>query len=227
MSGSPPDAAAPAKPGPAPSAPARTASAGRLLHAVCRGCAALGVVVLFACALLTVVDIVRRAAVGESITGLVDLTQLMVMVSVFLWLPYVFEQRANIEVDLLFGRLPRGARRWLDRLWPLAGAAFLLAAAWHAGRAALQALEYGDGSATLGMPMTWFWAPVLFGTVLAAVVCVVQTVRSLSDPQAGAMPHDPGLRSGAVSHDADLRAASALPDASPRAASAPPERDAP
>ncbi|MBN9460652.1 MAG: TRAP transporter small permease [Burkholderiales bacterium] len=163
-----------------------------LLHRLCRWCATLGVAILLVCAALTVLDIVRRLLVGESITGLVDLTQLLVMTSVFLWIPYAFECRANIEVDLLFDRLPAFARRWLDRLWPLAGALFLVFAVWHSGRAAMQVLEYGDSSPTLGVPMIWYWAPVLFGTVLAAIVCTVQFVRALLDPQAGAVQQGPG-----------------------------------
>lgn len=155
------------------------------LHRLCRGLAAIGVVILFVCALLTVADILGRRLFEWTVPGMVDLTQLLVMNAVFLWIPYVFERRANVEVDLLFERLPRVARRWLDRSWPLLGAAFLLVAAWYAGRTALQVLEYGDSSQTIGVPMIWYWAPVLFGTVLAAIVCVIQFAQAMADPQAG------------------------------------------
>ena len=155
------------------------------LHRLCRWLAAIGVAILLVCALLTVADIVGRRLFGSTIPGMVDLTQLLVMNAVFLWIPYVFECRANVEVDLLFERLPGAARRWLERLWPVLGAAFLLVAAWYAGRTALQVFEYGDSSQTIGVPMIWYWAPVLFGTVLAAIVCVVQFAQSMADPEAG------------------------------------------
>ena len=145
---------------------------GAVLHRVCRYGAALGVGVLMLCALVTVVDVVSRRTIGLSVPGLIDLTQLLVMSSVFLCIPYAFEQRANVEVDLLFDRLPRVARAFLAVLWPLAGAAFLLTVAWQVTRAASQVLEYGETSPTLALPMIWYWVPILLGVLLAAVVCV-------------------------------------------------------
>lgn len=83
------------------------------LLAFCRACASIGVVILVGCALLTVADVVLRRVNGEAIPGMVDITQLMVMTGVFLCIPFVFEQRANVEVELLYDRLPSAARRGL------------------------------------------------------------------------------------------------------------------
>lgn len=146
----------------------------------CRRLSGLGVAILLACALLTVADIVGRRVFGHSIPGMVDLTQLLVMTAVFLWIPYVFERRANVEVDLLFERLPQFVQAALDRLWLLFGAAFLVVVAWYSGRAALQVFDYGDSSQTIGVPMILYWAPILFGTVLATIVCLVQFVQPVS-----------------------------------------------
>ena len=67
--------------------------------------------------------------------------------------------------------------------WSLLGAAFLLTVAWHVGRAAAQVLEYGESSPTLALPMIWYWVPILFGTVLAAVVCIRQVLRPIPQSQ--------------------------------------------
>lgn len=151
-----------------------------LLHRVCRACAAVGVAILLVCALITVADIISRRTWGLSVPGLIDLTQLLVMSSVFLCIPFTFEQRANVEVDLLFNRLPLAARRVLAAVWSLLGAAFLLIVAWYVGRAAAQVHEYGETSPTLNVPMIWYWVPILVGTILAAVVCIHQLVRPLT-----------------------------------------------
>jgi TRAP-type C4-dicarboxylate transport system permease small subunit len=151
------------------------------LHRLCRGCASVGIAILLACALLTVADILSRRLLGLSVPGLIDLTQLLVMASVFLCIPYAFERRANVEVDLLFQRLPAGVRTPLAVLWAALGAAFLLAVAWNVGRAAAQVLEYGESSPTIALPMIWYWVPILFGTILAAVVCLRQ-MFSPADP---------------------------------------------
>jgi TRAP-type C4-dicarboxylate transport system permease small subunit len=155
-------------------------SARGFLHRFCRGCASLGVVILLACAGLTVADILGRRLLGLSVPGLIDLTQLLVMASVFLCIPFAFEQRANVEVDLLFEQLPRAVRHALAVCWSILGALFLLLVAWHVGRAAAQVLEYGESSATLAVPMIWYWVPILFGTVLAAIVCIHQLLHPTS-----------------------------------------------
>jgi TRAP-type C4-dicarboxylate transport system permease small subunit len=117
-----------------------------------------------------------------SVPGLIDLTQLLVMASVFLCIPFAFEQRANVEVDLLFQQLPPAARNALAICWSLLGAVFLLLVAWHVGRAAAQVLAYRESSATLAVPMIWYWVPILFGTVLAAIVCIHQVLRPTPHP---------------------------------------------
>ena len=162
-----------------------------LLHRICKACATLGVLLLLACALVTVADVVCRRTINWSIPGLVDLTQQLVMSSVFLCIPFAFERRANVEVDLLFVRLPAAVRSTLAVLWPLLGAAFLLAAAWHAGKAANQVLEYGETSPTLNVPMIGYWIPVLFGTILAAVVCLVHVLRPAAAEAHGAASSNP------------------------------------
>jgi TRAP-type C4-dicarboxylate transport system permease small subunit len=153
-----------------------------LMHRICRLCAAAGVALLLACALLTVADILARRLLGLSMPGLIDLTQLLIMASVFLCIPFAFERRANVEVDLLYGRLPAAARRLLAAAWSLLSAAFLLTVAWHVARAALQVLEYAESSPTIAIPMIWYWVPILFGTVLAAIVCIHQLLRRSRHP---------------------------------------------
>ena len=137
------------------------------LERFCRLCAALGVVVLLACALVTVVDIVGRRAVGWSLPGLIDLSQLLVMTSVFLCIPYTFARRANVEVDLIQSRLPAALRTALAVAWALASAAFLAAATWQAGVAASQVLApYAPALARavlvagMGLHLV-FWAVVI------------------------------------------------------------------
>jgi TRAP-type C4-dicarboxylate transport system permease small subunit len=154
--------------------PAGSGSGASVLQRLCRASAAAGVAVLLGCALVTAADIVGRKTVGWSLPGLIDLSQLLVMTSVFLCIPYTFERRANIEVDLVHGRLPARVRTVLAVVWSLASAAFLAAVTWHAGAAAAQVIGYGERSPTLGWPMVLYWLPVVLGCAAAAAVCIVQ-----------------------------------------------------
>ena len=74
-------------------------------------------------------------------------------------------------------RLPEVLRSGLSRLWSLVSALFLVAIAWYVGIAASQVLEYGDRSPTVAIPMIWYWAPILFGTIVSTLVCLLQLVR--------------------------------------------------
>lgn len=47
-------------------------------------------------------------------------------------------------------------------------------------------LEYGDRSPTVAIPMIWYWAPILFGTIVSTVVCVLQLLHSLLERTEGA-----------------------------------------
>lgn len=152
------------------------------MHRVCRLCAAAGVLLLLACALLTVADILGRRLLGWSLPGLIDLTQLLIMGSVFLCIPFAFERRANVEVDLLYGRLPAPLRRLLAAAWLVLSAGFLLVVAWQVAQAAAQVIEYAESSPTIAIPMIWYWVPILFGTILAAIVCIHQLLRRSTHP---------------------------------------------
>ncbi|MGE0808327.1 MAG: TRAP transporter small permease [Burkholderiaceae bacterium] len=152
----------------------RAGGAGRRLHVLCRAAAVLGVGTLFLCALVTVIDVLFRRSVGWTVPGMVDLTQLLVMIGVFLCIPLTFEQRANVEVDLLFERLPAGAQRWASTLWSLLGAVFLALIVWYGAGAALQVHGYGDRSPTLNAPMLWYWLPLLIGIALSLLICLHQ-----------------------------------------------------
>ena len=68
-----------------------------------------------------------------------------------------------------------------------ASAAFLLAVAWNVGRSAAQVLEYGESSPTIALPMIWYWVPILFGTLLAAFVCL-RHMLAPADPQSQQKP---------------------------------------
>ena len=175
-----------------------------LLQTVSRWGAALGIAVLFGCAAITVVDIVSRRTIGLSLPGLIDLTQLLVMTSMFLCIPYTFQMRANVDVDLIHKRLSPALQRGLDALWGLLSAAWLLAVVGYAGAAALQVLEYGETSPTLAVPMVAYWLPILIGCLLAAIICLWQA----ASPAGAAAPTADAAATTAA-------AASAMPAAAP------------
>lgn len=141
------------------------------LETFTRRCAYVGVSLLLLCAVLNVGDIATRRLTHFSLTGMVDITQLMVMACAFMCIPYTFMREAHIDVDFITTHLPPRINSALLGVWSLAGAGFMAAVTWYAGVAAMQAYVNNDQSTTIGIPIVWYWVPLLFGCVLSVLAC--------------------------------------------------------
>ena len=141
------------------------------LETFTRRCTYAGVSLLLMCAMLNVGDIATRRLTTWNLTGIVDITQLMVMACAFMCIPYTFMREAHIDVDFITTHLPPRINSALMGLWSLAGALFMAAVTWYAGVAALQAYVNNDQSTTIGIPIVWYWVPLLFGCVLSVLAC--------------------------------------------------------
>ena len=141
------------------------------LETFTRRCTYAGVSLLLMCAVLNVGDIATRRLTTWNLTGIVDITQLMVMACAFMCIPYTFMREAHIDVDFITTHLPPRINSALMGLWSLAGALFMAAVTWYAGVAALQAYVNNDQSTTIGIPIVWYWVPLLFGCVLSVLAC--------------------------------------------------------
>ena len=141
------------------------------LETFTRRCTYAGVSLLLMCAVLNVGDIATRRLTTWNLTGIVDITQLMVMACAFMCIPYTFMREAHIDVDFITTHLPPRINSALLGVWSLAGALFMAAVTWYAGVAALQAYVNNDQSTTIGIPIVWYWVPLLFGCVLSVLAC--------------------------------------------------------
>jgi TRAP-type C4-dicarboxylate transport system permease small subunit len=126
-----------------------------------------------------IVDIATRKSVGFSILGMVDLNQLAQMACVFLVLPLAFLHESHITVDFITDRLPRRARAGIQAASALLGAALLAAILWHSVGQALIQFRQGDRSQTLGIPMLWYWAPLVAGVALSVLAVLLVAARAL------------------------------------------------
>ncbi|MBL8382840.1 MAG: TRAP transporter small permease [Burkholderiales bacterium] len=155
------------------------------LETFTRRAAYAGVGLLLLCALLNVADIATRRTINLNVTGMVDITQLLVMACAFLSIPYTFMREAHIDVDFLVNRLPARGRAALFALWSAVGAAFMSAVSWNAAQAALQAWTNNDQSTTIGIPMICYWAPLIAGCVLSVMSCAALSLRHAARALAG------------------------------------------
>lgn len=147
------------------------------LETFTRRCAYAGVSLLLLCAAFNVGDIATRRSINLSIVGMVDVTQLMVMSCAFLCIPFTFMREAHIDVDFVVDHFSARLREAVMGLWSLTGAIFMGIVTWFAGVAALQAYANNDQSTTIGVPIVWYWMPLLFGCALSMLACAALTVR--------------------------------------------------
>ncbi len=123
------------------------------------------------------VDISTRKTLGFSILGTIDLMQLAQVACVFLVLPLVFLRESHISVDFVTARLPPRLRAAVEVASALLGIALLAAILWYSWQQAAIQVRQGDRSVTLGIPMAFYWAPLLLGTALSILASIVVLVR--------------------------------------------------
>ncbi|MCU0805279.1 MAG: TRAP transporter small permease [Burkholderiales bacterium] len=149
----------------------------RLAETIARWLAYAGVGALALGAVLNVFDISTRRTVGFTVPGMVDLTQLFVMACVFLAIPHAFMREAQVGVDFVTDRLPPRALAALKGLIAVASAVLMGASMFSSATQAWRQIESGDMSQTIGVPIVWYWLPLLAGLGLAAIVCVILAAR--------------------------------------------------
>jgi TRAP-type C4-dicarboxylate transport system permease small subunit len=122
--------------------------------------------------LLTVADILLRAAAKTPIPGVVELVELALACSFFLALPAVFLRDGHIVVDVVDGLAPRSVPL-LKRLAAALAVLTLALMAWQGWIGARDALAFGDVTSYLSIPRIVYWVPVLAGIVGAALAALV------------------------------------------------------
>jgi TRAP-type C4-dicarboxylate transport system permease small subunit len=145
----------------------------RLLEWLCGSLAALA---LFAIMILTLVDVAGRKALSQSVPGSLEMTELLMVVTIFAGLPLVSLAGEHVVFDSLDPWLSQRVRRVQGLLVDLACAAGLLGIAWIMWRMAGQRAEYGETTAQLKLSI----APFVYGmSVLCAVTGLVHLLLML------------------------------------------------
>lgn len=160
---------------------------GVLAGAVFRAAALLGMAALFAAGGVTVVDVVLRFF-GGAVPGAVDLVQLFIMTAVFSAIPFAFFRDGHVAVDLLTQALPPRVQALLSLVTALLALALMTLIVVYGWKSAAMQIMFGDVSQNLGVPMIWYWAPLLAGSGLSILACLIASgaaLRALLFPRSG------------------------------------------
>jgi TRAP-type C4-dicarboxylate transport system permease small subunit len=136
-------------------------------------CGLLAALALFAIMVLTFVDVAGRKFLSTSVTGSLELTELLMVVVIFAGLPLVSLRGEHVVFDSLDRWLPAGLLRLQQALVDLLSGALLLGLAWLMFTKAGQMQEYGDTTAQLKLLLAPF---VYLMGVLCAVTAAVHAL---------------------------------------------------
>jgi TRAP-type C4-dicarboxylate transport system permease small subunit len=137
---------------------------------------------LAAMMLLTVADVVLRAAFNRPLRGTYELVELLLCVTFFVALPAVFLRDDHIVVDSIDRYAPRAVPA-LRRLAALIAVAMLALMTWQGAIRARDAWSFGDVTADLSLPRILYWIPLLFGLGGGAVAAIARRpAKRFDDP---------------------------------------------
>ena len=138
-----------------------------------------GGVVLLGLLGLVLFDVVMRYALRLPFLGAYEMTELAMVLIVFLALPYCAATGGHVAVDVLSPLLDRPGFRWLNALIHLAGAVLMAVIAWQATLYAFVSAARGEATNMLKLPKQPFELVTAVCAALFAVVLLVQAWRAL------------------------------------------------
>jgi TRAP-type C4-dicarboxylate transport system permease small subunit len=141
-----------------------------------RICGLIAALFLAAMMLLTVADVVLRAAFNAPIRGVYELVELLLAYTFFMALPAVFLRDENIVVNVVDEVAP-GQAPALRRIAAAYAVAVLAVMAWQGWLAAGDTLAFGDVTADLGLSRILHWTALLVGVTGAAIAALTMGLR--------------------------------------------------
>lgn len=146
---------------------------------LCGAVAASAIVIMMA---VTVIDVLSANLFNRPITGVYDLVQAALVITVFLGFPVTFLADRHITVDLIDLAVSPTLSRLLRRFAALVTAITLGFLAWYMVSPATDAFRYGERMQELGIPHWVLWIPMIVGIVLSALV-QIRGVRAAGAPR--------------------------------------------
>ena len=136
-------------------------------------------VALFAMMVLTFADVFARKFLSNSLTGAVELTELLMLVMIYMALPLASITGEHIVFDLLDRVMPQSWMRWQHRLsHGLTGLVFA-GAGWLVWERALRTLDQGDQTSALAIKLAPFQFVAAVLLVLTALAHAWLSARAI------------------------------------------------
>lgn len=135
-----------------------------------------GMALILCLMILQIVEIIGRRTLNFSILGLSEIGQLLVMSCISFVLPFAFIRENHIAVEFITNGLPGRSLAFLNAAVALISAIFVMTLAYFGFRQGWAEVARGDISPTLGIPIAWYWVPVIIGISVSGLTCLLLAV---------------------------------------------------
>jgi TRAP-type C4-dicarboxylate transport system permease small subunit len=132
-----------------------------------------GGIVLLAVALMTTWSAFSGWVFGKPLPGDFELTEILVAVAVFTFLPYCQQTDANVTADLFTARAGPRALAAFRLLGGLLALMVALVLAWRTWAGLLDYRKYVETTAILKIPIWWAYVPALASLALLVLACLI------------------------------------------------------
>jgi TRAP-type C4-dicarboxylate transport system permease small subunit len=151
---------------------------GRAERAIARVALLAAGAALTVMSVMTVLDVTGRSF-GAPLAAATELTEALLLITIFCALPVVTRRGDHISIDILDAVTPRWLRRVQAVFAGLLGAVGLGAASWRVWELAVRAQISGDVTPYLQIPV---WPFVTFTSVMCAVTALAFLITAIRPP---------------------------------------------
>jgi TRAP-type transport system small permease protein len=135
----------------------------------------LGAAALFFMMGLTIFDVLGRYLFNSPVLGAFELTEYLVLITIFSFLAYTQSSGSHVSVDLVVSLFPRRVRVYVEIFNHLVCLLLMALIAWMGLERALELMTTGEISPNLAIPNY----PFVFFLVVGCVVMCVEYLRDL------------------------------------------------
>ena len=151
----------------------------KVLHRVTSIFSKVGQVILMVMVLLTILDVILRRIFNHPLSSSLELSQVMLVIVVFSSVAYCGIKRSHVRIDALTSRFSPKIQAILNCITGLFGVLLFGAMGWGSIVLAMDKMANNSVTGILPIPVYPFVFLVSFGSILLALILLVQFIDSL------------------------------------------------
>jgi tripartite ATP-independent transporter DctM subunit len=128
--------------------------------------------------LVTAIDVFMRYFLNMPITGSMEITEILLVVTVVMGIPYAGARHQHITIDTLLARLPERMRLILRHAVTLLGMVLCAVIVWRGYEYSMKLFRMDRTTEVLRLPIAYFSLTVAFAFMLYGIVLIVDLIRN-------------------------------------------------